>query len=315
MNLQQLEYILAIDSTRQFVAAARKCHVTQATLSMMVRKLEDELGVRIFDRSRSPVVTTAAGLKVLESARAILRERDRMLEIIAEEGQEPKGDLRMGIIPTLAPYLLPLFLTRFLRDHPKINLQVHELTTEEILQRLRQNDLDAGLLAIPLEDSAFLEHHLFFEEFVVYAPGSERLMKKKYVLAGDIDINRLWLLQEGHCLREQVINLCELKSREKAMHQLDFAAGSIETLRRMVEINQGITILPSLALRHMTKDQLRHVRHFRAPAPVRQIGLVTYRHALKENLLGALRQSILDHLPAEYKHPAHKVRVQSIQPA
>src|SRR5690606_18324172 len=202
-----------------------------------------------------------------------------------------------------------------LQAHPRVNVQVMELTTDEISKRLEQHELDAGLLAVPLDNSAFRSQHLFFEEFVVYAPGSEKLMKKKYVMAGDIDVNRLWLLQEGHCLREQVVNLCELKSREKAMHQLDFAAGSIETLRRMVEVNQGITILPMLPLRQMSARQLQHIRHFRPPAPVSEIGLVTYRHELKENLVGALRKSILEHLPPEVREARRKVAVQSIYPA
>lgn len=312
MNFQQLEYILAVDATRQFVAAAAKRNVTQATLSMMVKKLEEELGVQLFDRSRSPVMPTEVGLKVLEAAREILRARERLLDVVAEEAGTCQGDLRIGIIPTLAPYLLPLFLTDFLEAHPGVNLQVNELTTEEIMARLYRQDIDAGILAVPLHDNSLREQHLFFEEFVVYAPGTSTLMKKKYILAGDIDINRLWLLQEGHCLREQVINLCELKRRERAMHQLDFAAGSLETLRRLVEANQGITILPNLALREMTPKQLAHIRRFRPPAPVREIGLVTYRHALKANLISALSASIVASLPGDVAGTGKEVMVQAV---
>ena len=313
MNFQQLEYILAVDDTRQFVAAANKCHITQATLSMMIRKLEDELGVRLFDRSRSPVVPTSIGEKVIAAARDVLRARERIHELIAEEERELRGDLRVGIIPTLAPYLLPLFLNGFLRAYPNVRLQVSERTTEEIVKRLHHGDLDVGLLAVPLNEPSLVEHHLFYEEFVVYAPGAEKLMKKKYVLASDIDVNRLWLLEEGHCLRDQVVNLCELKNREKAMHQLDFAAGSIETLRRMVEIDKGITILPSLALRQMAREKLAHVRHFRPPAPVREIGLVTYRHPLKERLVKALQESIIAQLPEDVEPAGQEVLVQAVK--
>ena len=301
MNFQQLEYILAVDKARHFVTAANACFVTQATLSMMIRKLEEELGVRIFDRSKVPVVPTEIGRKIIDQAKIILLEREKMSTLIADEQDELQGDLRIGIIPTLAPYLLPLFLHQFLQRYPSITLQVNELTTDEIIARLQRQELDAGILAIPLHHARIAEHHLFYEEFVLYGPAQEKVMRKKYILPRDIDVNKLWLLQEGHCLREQVINLCELKSKERSMHQLDFAAGSIETLRRMVENNQGMTILPSLALGYMTKAQMKNIRHFKKPAPVRQIGLVTYRYYIKEKLIEALRQCILELIPSSMK--------------
>jgi len=306
MNFQQLEYIIAVDSTRHFVTAAANCSITQATLSMMIKKLEDELDTRIFDRSKVPVVPTEAGRAILNQARTILRERDRLMEIINDDTGELKGALKIGIIPTLAPYLLPMFLNAFLEKHPMVNLQINELTTDEIIHRLVQHDLDVGLLAIPLHRTGLTEQHLFYEEFVLYGPASDKVMQKKYILPIDIDVNRLWLLEEGHCLRDQVVNLCELKSKERAMHQLDFAAGSIETLRRMVESNQGLTILPSLALRYMTKAQQKNVRHFKRPAPVRQIGMVTYRHYVKEKLIAALHEGILKYVPEEMKQSRGK---------
>jgi len=301
MNFQQLEYILAVDKARHFVTAASLCHVTQATLSMMIRKLEEEIDIKIFDRSSVPVVPTEIGKKIIDQAKLILSERDKIKSIIHEQQKEIQGDLRIGIIPTLAPYLLPLFLNDFLKSYPRVTLQVNELTTDEITQRLERHELDVAILAIPLHHKGLVEQHLFYEEFVLYAPSRDVLMKKKYILPHDIDINRLWLLEEGHCLREQVINLCELKKKERTMHQLDFAAGSIETLRRMVEINQGITILPSLALKFMTASQQKNIRQFQRPAPVRQIGLVTYRYYVKEKLIAALRDTILAHIPVEMK--------------
>jgi LysR family transcriptional regulator, hydrogen peroxide-inducible genes activator len=299
MNFQQLEYILAVDATRHFVNAAEKCNITQATLSMMIKKLEEEVGVRIFDRTKSPVIPTEIGKRILAQARVILMERDRIAEIIDEEQRELRGDLRIGIIPTLAPYLLPLFLTEFLRKYPKVNLTVSELTTPEIINRLSDHGIDAGLLAIPLHQPGLSEQHLFYEEFVLYGPSSDSVMKKKYVLPNDIDVNRLWLLEEGHCLRDQVINLCELKNKERSIHQLDFAAGSIETLRRMVEMNQGLTILPSLSLKYLSAEQQENIRHFKRPAPVRQVGLVTSRLFVKEKLLAALKESVLSRIPEE----------------
>ncbi len=306
MNFQQLEYLVAVDTTRHFVTAAGRCFVTQATLSMMIRKLEEELEVKIFDRSRVPVVPTELGEKVIRQARIVLAERDTIRHLVQAGRKEPQGELKIGIIPTLAPYLLPLFLNDFLDAYPRISLQVNELTTDEILRRLERQELDAGILAIPLHHGRLQEQSLFYEEFVLYGPAQDKLMKKKYVLPRDIDINRLWLLEEGHCLRDQVINLCELKSKERSMHQLDFAAGSIETLRRMVEMNQGLTILPSLALKFMTPSQQKNIRHFKRPAPVRQIGLVTFRLFTKEKMIEALRQHILSHIPMDMQVAAQK---------
>ncbi len=306
MNIQQLEYIIAVDIHRHFVKAAEKCFVTQATLSMMIKKLEDELGIKIFDRSRQPVIPTEVGKKIIAQAKVILQESERLGEIVKEELGELNGELRIGIIPTLAPYLLPLFINSFLKKYPLVRLRISELTTGDIIQKLEQHDLDAGLLSTPLNNSSLTEQPLFYEEFVVYAPEKEKLLGKKYVLAKDLDVNRLCLLEEGHCLREQVFNLCELKKKERQLHQLDFATGSIETLKKIVQTNQGITILPFLALSDMTTKQKNNVRHFKSPAPVREIGLVTYRYFVKEKLINGLKDEILKNIPASMKNPLKK---------
>jgi LysR family hydrogen peroxide-inducible transcriptional activator len=301
MNIQQLEYIIAVDNSRHFVKAAEKCFVTQATLSMMIKKLEEELNVKIFDRSRQPVIPTEIGKKIIAQAKVILQESKRLAEIVQEEQGELTGELKIGIIPTLAPYLLPLFMNSFLQKYPSVRLKISELTTDEIIHRLEQHDLDVGLLSTPLNQPSLTEQPLFYEEFVVYASAKEKLLSKKYVLAKDIDINRLCLLEEGHCLRSQVFNLCELKNKEKQVHQLDFATGSIETLKRIVETNQGITILPFLALKDMTTKQKDNIRHFKSPAPAREIGLVTYRYFVKEQLIKGLKEEILKNIPAGMK--------------
>jgi LysR family transcriptional regulator, hydrogen peroxide-inducible genes activator len=301
MNIQQLEYVIAVDQYRHFVTAARHCFVTQATLSMMIKKLEEELGVKIFDRSRQPVIPTDIGTKIITQAKQVVKESQRLKELVKEEQGENSGELRIGIIPTLAPYLLPLFLTSFLKKYPLVKLQIHELTTDEIMDRLEQHTIDVGIAATPLNNSALKEHPLFYEEFVVYASSQEQTIKKKYLLPGDIDVNKLWLLEEGHCLRSQILNLCELKKREKEMHQLDFAAGSIETLKKIVEINQGITILPLLALGDLTSIEKKNLHYFKDPAPVREIGLLTYRYYVKEKLIDALKNEILENVPEEMK--------------
>jgi LysR family transcriptional regulator, hydrogen peroxide-inducible genes activator len=299
MNLNQLEYIIAVDTYRHFVKAAEKCYITQATLSMMIKKLEEELDLVIFDRSKKPVVPTQLGKKIIAQAKIIVQESQKLKEIVSAEHDSLSGELHIGIIPTLAPYLLPLFLNSFLKKHPLIKLNISELSTDEIIHKLKQNDLDAGILATPLNDSSLKEELLFYEEFIVYASSKEKLLKKKYLLAQDIDVNRLWLLQEGHCLRSQIINLCELKKKDDATQQFNFASGSIETLKRIVETNEGITILPKLALRDMNAKQKNNIRHFKTPAPVREIGLVTYRYFVKEKLIEAIKKEILLSIPDE----------------
>jgi LysR family transcriptional regulator, hydrogen peroxide-inducible genes activator len=310
MNLQQLEYILAIDRERHFARAAAKCFITQATLSMMVRKLEEELDVRIFDRSRQPVVPTETGALVIEQARNVLQATRKIKEIISVQKDAIEGELRIGVIPTLAPYLLPMFLNKFLKSYPDVKLHISERTTEDIIARLKDQRLDAGIMATPLNDPGLAERSLFFEQFVVYAAESSRALRKKYVIADDIDPNELWLLEEGHCLRSQVINLCELKRKEKELHQLDFEAGSIETLKRIVESNEGITILPELALKDMSKKQQQHVRFFRDPVPVREISLVTYRNFIKQKLVDLLFDAINSSIPKEMKLQKKKAVVE-----
>lgn len=306
MNHQQLEYIIAVDTHRHFVTAAEKCFVTQATLSMMIKKLEEELDVKIFDRSKQPVVPTETGKLIIAQARLIVQDTERLKEIVNEEKGQVRGELKIGIIPTLAPYIIPLFINTFMKKYPDVKLKISELTTESIIDKLEQYSLDVGLLATPLNNPALIEQPLFYEQFVVYASSQEKLLKKKYLLANDIDVNRLWLLEEGHCLRSQVVNLCELKNREKELHQLDFEAGSIETLKKIVDLNQGITILPELALKDITAEQRNNIRFFKSPAPVREISLVTFRHYAKKKLVDALKQEILDNIPADMKSPGNK---------
>lgn len=306
MNLQQLEYIVAVDAHKSFVKAAEKCFITQATLSMMIKKLEEELDVKIFNRSSYPIKTTELGEKIIAQSKLILHEVQSLNELAFEERQGIKGELRLGIIPTLAPYLLPMFLNGFLKKYPKVRLQVHELTTEEIISKLSQQKLDAALLATPVFHKDVSSEPLFYEEFLVYSVIKEKATQKKYLLPADLDVNRLWLLEEGHCMRSQVINLCELKSREKQTHQLDFTTGSLETLIRIVEMNQGITILPALALHTMTAKQKKNIRQFKSPVPVREIGLLRNKHHAKTMLLQALKEEILLCIPAEMKKQGKK---------
>jgi len=312
MNLQQLEYIVAVDTWRHFSAAAEKCNITQPTLSMMIQKLELELGVQLFDRSKHPVVTTDVGKDIILQARKILDEAGRIHEIAHNYKGEVKGELRIGIIPTLSPYLLPLFLNNFLKRYPHVRVKIMELTTQQIIDKLTSQLLDAGILATPLNLSSISEDPLFYEEFVVYTSAQESGLKKKYLLAEDIDVNRLWLLEEGHCLRSQVINLCELKKKETEAHNLDYEAGSIETLKKIVDISKGITILPELAVQELPKAQLSQIHYFKPPVPVREISLVTYHHFIKTRLIEALKEEILKIIPEKMRY-ARKKQITEIE--
>lgn len=297
MNLQQLEYISAIAQHQHFAKAADACHVTQPTLSAMVHKLEEELGVKLFDRSRVPVVLTPAGEAIVAQARTVLAAVVRLRSLADEQQRDIRGELRLGIIPTVAPYLMPLFIPAFTRQYPGVRLIINELTTELLVSRLKQDLLDAAILATPLLDPQLSEEPLFREAFVVYAPHETELLAKAYVLPGDINPDHLVLLEEGHCVRAQVVNLCALQQAQRSGGAVAFEAGSLESLRRMVESHAGVTILPELALLALNDAQSAGVRRFRSPAPVREISLATFRPQHKRLLINALQAVILAHLP------------------
>lgn len=301
MTFTQLEYILAIDTHRHFARAAEACFVTQPTLSMQVSKLEKSLGVKIFDRSHSPVVPTEAGKQILEQAKKILLEKNRVSEIISHKKGLLEGELRIGIIPTLAPYLLPLFVQSFLKKYPKVKLVVYEKTTEALLDALRDSDLDAGILVTPLTEKGIRGEILFYEELLVFVSENNGLFKKHYVLAGDIDPNKLWLLEEGHCFRSQMIHLCELFKASRRTSHFDYEAGSFETLRRMVELTDGITILPELATRDFSKKQQALIRRFRKPSPMREVSLIVSRDFVKERLVRILKEEIMNSVPEKIR--------------
>jgi LysR family hydrogen peroxide-inducible transcriptional activator len=293
MNLQQLEYLVALDTHRHFGRAAEHCFITQATLSMMIKKLEQELDITLFDRSKQPVLPTEAGLLVIDQARIVLKESGQLKQLSKEIRSGLQGELRIGIIPTLAPYLLPLFLSQFLAAYPAVRLRIVEQTTDQLLSMLSSDKLDVGIMATPLPDNSFKETHLFFEEFKVFVASTEKGLRKKYLLPEDIDINKLWLLEEGHCLRSQALNLCELQKQQARIHHLDYETGSIESLLKITEMNQGITIIPELAALDFGKARREKLRHFKAPVPVREISLVTYRHFVKKGLLDLLQTTIV----------------------
>ena len=297
MTITQLEYIIAVDTHRHFATAAEQCFITQPTLSMQIQKLEETLGSKIFDRSKQPVIPTEIGEEIIRQARIILNEVKKIDQLISDKQGILKGELKIGIIPTLAPYLLPLFLQPFLKKYPDVTIKVKEMTTDIIVEKLKTGRIDAGLLVTPLQETSITEYPLFYEELVAYVSKKNSAYKKTYVLPDDIDLKELWLLEEGHCFRSQIINLCELKKQTKEQSNFEYEAGSVETLRKMVELNNGVTILPELATLDFTTKQMNMIRHFRAPSPVREVSLVTHRDYIKKKLIDVLKAEIVAILP------------------
>ncbi|MFN3794587.1 MAG: LysR substrate-binding domain-containing protein [Chitinophagaceae bacterium] len=304
MTLTQLEYIVALDTHRHFVLASEKCFVTQPTLSMQVQKLEEELGVKIFDRTKQPVMPTAMGERIIAQARLVLREAGRIQQLIDEEKDVMTGELRVGIIPTLAPYLLPPLFKQMREKYPQLNLIIRETITEEIVHELKQNRLDCGLVVTPLKDAAIKESILFYEELFVYVSRKNALYDKRYVLPSEIDPEKLWLLEEGHCFRSQILNLCELR-RSKDDH-FRYETGNIETLKRMVDKSDGLTILPELAVMEFNKNQLKLVKQIKEPRPAREVSLVTHRDHLKTKLIETLKAEVLQIVPAPMQQLKNK---------
>jgi len=297
MTLTQLEYIIALDAHRHFVLAAEKCFVTQPTLSMQIQKLEEELGVKIFDRTKQPVIPTEIGVSIIAQAQTILRESKMVKQLINDQKDIMTGELSIGIIPTLAPYLLPPLFKRMREKYPQLNLIIKETITEEVISELKKNRLDCGLVVTPLNDPSIKEDVLFYEELFVYVSKKNSLYDKKYVLATEIDPDQLWLLEEGHCFRSQILNLCEL--RRSADFHFKYETGNIETLKRMVDKSDGITILPELAVMEFAKPQLKLVKRLKEPSPAREVSLVTHRDHIKTKLIKTLKEEILDIVPKQ----------------
>lgn len=291
MTLTQLEYVIAVDTHRHFQLAAEKCFVTQPTLSMQLQKLEEELGIKIFDRTKQPVMPTELGAVIIAQARVVLKEAGLITQLINDKKNVMSGEIRIGIIPTLAPYLLPTLFKHMRTKFPQINLIVKETITEEIIHELKSNRLDCGLVVTPLKDAAIKEDILFYEELFVYVSRKNALSDKKYVLAQDIDPGELWLLEEGHCFRSQILNLCEL--RKSGDLHFKYETGNIESLRRMVDKSHGITILPELAVKEFSKPQLKLVKRLKEPSPAREVSLVTHRDHIKTKLIRTLKEEVL----------------------
>lgn len=302
MTITQLEYIIAVDTHGNFLIAAEKCSVSQPALSMQIQKLEKDLGVRIFDRSRQPVVATEIGGRIILQAREILKQCGRLTELVDEQLKgEPSGLLRVGVIPTIAPYVLPLFLVDFMKNHKKVTIEITEITTSQILQQLKNDQLDFGIMATPIESGYLQYSPLFYEPLVAYVGENSPLFAKKTLTSEDIEQEEIWILNEGHCLRNQVLNLCGGNKSNTKNKQFQYQTGSLETLKKMVEVNGGITILPELSIFDFNDEQMERVRYFKKPDPVREISIVTHRIDLKKQLIESFTSALLEAIPERMK--------------
>ncbi|PHI19316.1 hypothetical protein CEQ90_13235 [Lewinellaceae bacterium SD302] len=304
MTLQQLRYLLALDHHRHFGRAAASCFVGQPTLTIQLQKLEEELNVQLFDRKAKPIAPTSLGITVIAQARAIMNEVDVLKALLDEESDSVEGEYTLGIIPTLSPYLLPLFIKQFIDAFPQVKLRIKELQSEDIIAGLERKTIDVGLLVTPLEERHLREIVLFYEPFLIYASPEEDILQKKPLLPDHVQREDLWVLQQGHCFRNQVLNICDAetytgKAGSSALPNLSFEAGSIETLKHMVRNNLGYTIIPELAVDPVVDARL--VKRFAEPQPAREVSLVVNKTFSKEQLLVELRERILAVVPPEFR--------------
>lgn len=293
MTLQQMEYVVAVDKHRHFVRASEACGVTQSTLSSMIQKLELELDVVIFDRNAHPVRPTMMGEKIIAQAKVLLFNASQLKEMTLSERQQESGELKLSVIPTVAPYILPKLFNIIHSEHPSVSLRVSEARTAAIVQQLDKAEIDIALLATPLKNERLLEIPVYYEKFVAYVSPSESLFAKDEIESGHIPSEHLWVLQEGHCLRNQVLNICGHKSGYSAIYE----AGSIDTLVKVVDENGGFTIIPELHVPLLEEIQRSRIRRIVNPEPVREISLVVREDFVRERMLNILADSIRAIIP------------------
>jgi len=302
MTLQQLEYVLALDKTRHFVRAAELCGVTQPTLSAMIQKLEDELDCKIFDRSRNPIESTEIGKKIIRQAQEIIYQANQLKETVQSEKETLSGTLHLAVIPTIAPYLLPQFIAAFKQSYPEISLKVSEMHTSTIIEKLRIAEIDMAILSTPLDDPKILEVPLYYEKFVAYISPNEPIYERTELSATDMPLDRLWVLEEGHCLRNQIFNFCT----DKTQHSSTYEAGSIDTLVKIVDVNGGYTVIPELHIELLSEKQKLNLRDIVKPEATREISVVIRHDFVREGILNAVAECIKQIIPAHMLDPRLK---------
>lgn len=293
MTITQLYYVLAVDEHKNFTLAAEKCFVTQPTLSMQIQKLEEELDIQIFDRSKKPIQLTDVGEKIVQQAKNIVNESGRIKDIVDQQKGYIGGDFKIGIIPTVMPTLLPMFMTNFINKYPKVNLIIEEHNTAEIIKRLKNGQLDAAIAATPLDEDSLKEIVLYYEPFVAYVPQNNPAYNKKEFDVEDLEanLNNLLLLQDGHCFRNNILNICKATSLHHDNH-FQIESGSFETMVRLADEGLGMTLLPYLHTLDMDTKHQDKLRQFKDPRPSREVSLIYSKKELKLHIIEALRTTI-----------------------
>lgn len=299
ISLIQLQYILALAEHKHFKKAAEACHVTQPTLSMQLQKLEEQLGLILFDRKSAPIVPTPAGQLVVQQARHILEEVDKLHQVVENQKDEISGSFKLGVLPTIAPYLLPRIVPEMASQLPMINLQAFDKTTDQIVKDLHSGQLDLGLMVTPFDDPALELIPVYREEFVLYISHRHKLFNQQVIDQDDLDPNEIWVLEEGHCFGEQVLNICGRK--DDANKKFSYKSGSLEALKRLVDKYGGMTLLPELAVEDFDANSMKHVRKINAPYPVREVSIAVHKNFHKMALVKKLASLIKDALPFNFQ--------------
>ena len=299
-SITQLQYILAVDQFRSFGKAAKACFVSQPSLSLQIQKVEEELGFVLFDRNKRPILPSQRGIRFVEEAKNVLRAHARMMEQAKIDGNIIQGIFRLALIPTLLPILLPLFLERFLKAYPEVTLHIEERTTDSCVLALKEDHIDAAILATPLHERGIREYPLFYEEFFLFASIDHPLLKRAKLSAHDLSNDDIWLLQDGHCLRNQIVSFCAFPKHKTRFQNLHFEGNSLDSLRLLIRSMHGYTLFPQLYVDTFSEQEREmHVRPFFSPVPMREISLVCTRHQWKKDIMTALKKTILESVPAD----------------
>lgn len=311
MTLTQLKYVLAVDTYRHFAAAAESCFVTQPTLSMQINKLEKELDVLIFDRSKHPVEPTEIGVQIIKQARTTMQEAKRIEELVKGSKGQVSGAFRLGIIPTVSTNLLPRFLRVVMEKYPEIELKIEELQTDQILEKIGRNQIDAAILATPLEKKGIIEKPLYYEPFMAYVPEGHRLENEEFVLHSELKLSDMLLLKNGHCFRDSVINLCDsaFPDNDKTPNTLEFQSGNFETLIRLANTGFGMTLLPYLMALDLGESDKHHIKPIEHPQPTREISIIYSKVQLKVSIIELLAAEIQAQLPEKLLTPIDEMVV------
>lgn len=307
MTITQLEYVIAVDNHRHFGRAAESCHVTQPTLSMQINKLEEDLGVKLFDRDKKPIEPTAVGRRIIDQARIIVAEGGRLRQLAQEARSSYEGDLRLGIIPTIAPYLLPRILDRFRSRFPDVHLIIEEAQTDTIVQKLKLDQLDAGILATPLEDKAIIEEPVYYEPFMAFIPEGHRLDGEKFITNSELSTRDMLLLNEGHCFRNSVLNLCAETDPQNDRSRVSLESGNFETLIRLSMKGYGMTLLPYLGALDLPDRLQQFVRPIADPKPSREVSVIFSKNQVKVGLIRGLGEVIRNSVPPKLLEPGKVV--------